>query len=171
MKRTNKKCPFTIFSYIWVVPIILSFVIGILNPYSGILGTIAVVFGGILPFSLQRYIMKNMGNICEKYGEKSDAILSLYINNWFLTSFSLLIVNAVINFILLYVCHTMVETTGDAIALGFLVINGLLKNWNIVYLLFVGNVFFNICATALVFVENKRLKKVFLLTPEKGIEE
>jgi hypothetical protein len=148
-------------SYFWIIPLLLSIVAGLLNPYSGMVGVIVPIFAFMLLFMTQKSIVQDTKKIEKKYKADSNVVFALLLNNWMATAFSFLVLNGVINLFFLYVYNMYVGIGETAPMLSYAIHDVFVSNWKLVCSLFVANVFFHIIGTIMIFIDGNNMKKKF----------
>lgn len=141
------------------IPLILSILCGILNPYGGPLGVIATTFGMLLLFFMEKSIKKDIHRMKESKQDNGAVIVGLIVSNWLMTAFAFLMMNIVTNIFLFYVCNVSITVSGNAPLYGGIQIFA--DNINICYLLFVLNVLFHVIGTIMIFIKGNSLRKSF----------
>ena len=157
---------------LWTIPFVLAIFCGVVNPYGGLVGIISLVFGFLLVYFLQKNICSEMKKLRSKDVDK-EVYMGLLVSNWVMTAFAFLMMNIVMNILIAYLCNLSIKTTGTAPVLSYSFADFFVGNWNVCYLLFIGNAFFHIIGTILVFVEGSRMKKAYAnsLKQEQSVEK
>lgn len=157
---------------LWTIPFVLAILCGIVNPYGGLVGVISLVFGFLLVYFLQKNICSEIKKLRSKDTDK-EVYMGLLVSNWVMTAFAFLMMNIVINILIAYLCNLSVKTTGTAPVLSYSFADFFVGNWNVCYLLFIGNALFHIIGTILVFIEGNRMKKVYAnsLKQEQSVKQ
>ncbi len=145
---------------LWTIPFVLAILCGVINPYGGLVGVISLVFGFLLVYFLQKNICSETKKLRSKDVDK-EVYMGLLVSNWVMTAFAFLMMNIVMNILIAYLCNLSMKTTGTAPVLSCSFADFFVGNWNVCYLLFIGNALFHIIGTIMVFVEGNRMKKVY----------